>query len=337
MNEIKAVRQSNFELLRILCMLMIVGHHLAMHGRYPAEQTVSAGDYVVRFFSIGGKLGVNIFVLISGYFMINSQFRIKKLLRLFAQILFYAVLIPVVFLAWEKAEYSHGLLLYAIFPVSMNTWWFATTYVILYCLSPFLNILIKNCPQKLLLFLIAFLAVLQCALQFAFRQSYISNVGWFVTLYLIAAYIRLYPHKLFDSNKIALPVGIVSYVVIAVFYILWKINLWDMTNIICLVCSVAIFCSFKNFRVPNNKLINAVAKTTFGIYLIHDHGLIRNALWSGWLQCPMHYQLNTFVCFAAVAVLAVFTACMIIDLMRELLFVGVSKLIKFITLKIKDK
>lgn len=337
MNEIKAVRQSNFELLRIICMLLIVGHHIAMHGNYPAEQTIAANVYVVRFFAIGGKLGVNLFVLISGYFMVNSKFRINKLLRLFAQIWFYSILIFALLLILGKVEYSHGLLLNAIFPVSTNAWWFITTYVILYCLSPFLNILIKHCPQKWHLFLIIFLVVLQCAMQFAFRQWYISNVGWFVTLYLIAAYIRLYPHKLFDSNKIALPISLSSFVIIAVFNMLWKINLWDMTNIVCLVWSVATFCAFKNFRIPNNKVINTVAKTTLGIYLIHDHGLIRGLLWNELLKSTYHYQQNTFVCYAAVAVLTVFAACMIIDLLRELLFASVNKLIKLITLKIKDK
>lgn len=166
MNEIKPARQSNFELLRIICMLLIVGHHIAVHGNYPATQNIAANDYVVRFFATGGKLGVNIFVLISGYFMVNSQFRLKKLLKLFAQILFYSLLIFALFLITGKSEYSHGLLVNTLFPVSTNAWWFVTAYIIMYCLSPFLNILIKHCNKRLHLILVIFLVAIQCALQF---------------------------------------------------------------------------------------------------------------------------------------------------------------------------
>lgn len=192
MDEVKAVRQSNFELLRIICMLLIIGHHLAVHGDYAAPQNIAANEYVVRYFTTGGKLGVNIFVLISGYFMINSKFRIRKLIRMFAQILFYSLLIFTFLLALKKAEYTNWLLLSTLLPLSTSLWWFVTTYVIMYCLSPFLNILIKNCSQKLHLILVVFLVAIQCVVQLALNTSYISNVGWFVTLYLIAAYIRLY-------------------------------------------------------------------------------------------------------------------------------------------------
>lgn len=337
MEEVKAVRQSNFELLRIICMLLIIGHHIAVHGDYSAAQNITANDYVVRYFTTGGKLGVNIFVLISGYFMVNSKFRIQKLIRMFAQIWFYSLLIFTLLLVLGKAEYSNWLLLSTLLPLSTSLWWFITTYVIMYCLSPFLNILIRNCNQKLHLILVIFLVAIQCVVQFALKTSYISNVGWFVTLYLIAAYIRLYPHKLFDSNKIAIPVGLATYIIIVVFATLWDIDLWSMTNIVCLVCSVSIFCAFKNFNISSNKVINAVAKTTFGIYLLHDHIWIRDFLWNDLLKSAYHYQLNTFVCYSAVAVIVVFVVCMTIDFARELLFTLSERLIKLLAQKIKNR
>lgn len=330
-------RQSNFELLRIICMLLIIGHHLAVHGNYPYTENVVINDYIIRLFTIGGKLGVNIFVLISGYFMVDSKFRIKKLLALFAELLFYALSIFLLFLIFGKIEYSRDHLINSLFPISMNAWWFMTTYVILYCLSPGLNVFVKNSNRKLHLSIVLFLLGLQCILPFVFNQSYISNVGWFITLYLLAGYIKMYPNKTFNSNKIMLPISLLYYIFIAVFNMLFNKNLWSLTHFVCLICSVSTFCTFKNFNIPSNKIINTIAKTTFGIYLIHDNYIVRSFLWNKLLNCPLHYQQNTFIIFAVVAVALVFIACMIIDFIRELLFISVNKILRTTVRKIKRK
>lgn len=78
-------RVSKFELLRIIAMYLIVLHHAVFHGiltvspveqlRYPLTVTLSI------ILEMGGKIGVFIFVLITGYFMINSKISIGKILK----------------------------------------------------------------------------------------------------------------------------------------------------------------------------------------------------------------------------------------------------------------
>ena len=60
-------RESNLELLRIIMMILIVAHHFALHGGfdYPKE-VVSLNRLWIQLMTIGGKLGVDVFVLISG-------------------------------------------------------------------------------------------------------------------------------------------------------------------------------------------------------------------------------------------------------------------------------
>ena len=53
--------------------------------------SININRFVGQFLYIGGKLGVVIFVLISGYFLVDSKFKIKKLLKLFLEVLFYSV------------------------------------------------------------------------------------------------------------------------------------------------------------------------------------------------------------------------------------------------------
>ena len=61
----QSVRRSNFELLRIVAMLMIIAYHLCGHGGLKFDASVFSVNHLwTDVFSMGGKIGVNIFFLI---------------------------------------------------------------------------------------------------------------------------------------------------------------------------------------------------------------------------------------------------------------------------------
>lgn len=71
-------RESKFEMLRILSMLMIILHHIALYTNMIDSQKLyvqALGEFIV----IGGKIGCFLFVLLTGYFAKSS---IKKNLYL---------------------------------------------------------------------------------------------------------------------------------------------------------------------------------------------------------------------------------------------------------------
>lgn len=89
------IRESNFELLRILSMFLIVLHHFSVYSENLFEPG-STGYLLHYMFSVGGKLGVNCFFLISGYFLCEKERNINKLFKLwgeifFGQLLFFAL------------------------------------------------------------------------------------------------------------------------------------------------------------------------------------------------------------------------------------------------------
>ena len=88
-NTVKKQRESNFELLRIVCMALIVLHHLSVHGNIVLESITKVNGLFLTVFSSVGKLAVNVYVLISGYFLINSKFKFSKLLDLVFQTVFF--------------------------------------------------------------------------------------------------------------------------------------------------------------------------------------------------------------------------------------------------------
>lgn len=77
-------RHSNLELLRIISMLFILSHHLSVHGDFKDIWiTILLNNKIwLRFIQLEGKVGVNIFVMISGYFLVSSnRIKLSKVLK----------------------------------------------------------------------------------------------------------------------------------------------------------------------------------------------------------------------------------------------------------------
>ena len=85
-------RQVNFELLRILCMYMIVIGHCLFHGRVTAKLGYGTVNYflsyLIQSFSV---VHVNCFVMIGGYFAIDRTFRSGRAVKLWRQVAFYSI------------------------------------------------------------------------------------------------------------------------------------------------------------------------------------------------------------------------------------------------------
>ena len=71
-------RNSRLELLRILCMLMIVAYHYSIYGFYSDDVLSSPNKTLIELVGLGGNIGASTFVLISGYYMVNSRYSFRK-------------------------------------------------------------------------------------------------------------------------------------------------------------------------------------------------------------------------------------------------------------------
>ncbi|MFH7669448.1 acyltransferase family protein, partial [Enterobacter hormaechei] len=100
-------RDSNFELLRIIAMLMIVGSHLAFHGIWRSQQNDAfviyhmgsqINQWINSFLCVGGQTGVAIFFIITGYYQINRNFNLKSIKNIYYQCVFYSLLSLVIYL-----------------------------------------------------------------------------------------------------------------------------------------------------------------------------------------------------------------------------------------------
>ena len=91
-------RMVSIELLRVISMLMVVMlHYLGKGYLIPAlDGAMNATGYVAWFLESMSAVAVNVYMLISGYFLVESSFKLGRLLNLLCQVIFYSVLVPIV-------------------------------------------------------------------------------------------------------------------------------------------------------------------------------------------------------------------------------------------------
>lgn len=332
----KEERQSNFELLRIISMILIVAHHYAVHGGFEiTEKALSLNKIWIQILSLGGKFGINIFILITGYFMINSKFNIKKLIKLIFQVMCYTILSYVLLGLTgivgfsSRGEMIKGFLK-AVLPIPYQTYSFVTAYVIIYLLSPYINILIKKMNQKQILKLIL-LGIVMWSIFPTFLNADFSLSGnqiiWFTLLYIIGGYIRLYPFKANLSNKSIIK-GIGIYLLIVISVIVFDILgiRWNIFNdnatyfanyysFFLLLSSIYIFNGFKNIDFKS-KVVNSIATLTFGVYLLHDNYFMREFIWEKLLKVNTQYNSSLLLVKSIITIVLVFSICCFIDYIR---------------------
>lgn len=159
-----------------------------------------------------------------------------------------------------------------------------------------------------------------------------NYVTWFGVVYLLAAYIRIYPTKLLQDTKkwmwISLGSIFLAFASVIVLYIFAGgtrayFFISDSNKLFALMIAFSTFVWFKNLKIGYSKIINTIGASTFGIFLIHTAGdSMRQWLWSDTINCVGHYEdmLLYLVAYTILSVLAIFIICFCIDRIRIVLF-----------------
>lgn len=330
-------RDSNIELFRIIVMLLIVAHHYVVNSGLTAADGVlysnpfAAKSIFLLIFGMWGKTGINCFVLITGWFMCKSNITIRKFLKLLLQIYLYRIVIFLLFLFTGYEQLTIVSLAKVILPVTSVGSDFTSCYLLFFLTIPFLNILIKNMTEKQHLMLVS-LCLLVYTVIGSIPKIYVSMnyVTWFIVIYFIASYLRLYPKSWSDSTKLwgwlTLSMIIVSIASVLVLnwvgYKIGRLGLQyyfvaDSNKILAVFTSVTAFVFFKNLNVPQSRFVNTVAASTFGVLLIHANSdAMRQWLWVDTLKNVEAYSGNIYL-HAILSVVAVFTVCTLIDILRR--------------------
>lgn len=351
----RLIRQSNFELMRIISMFMIVVYHFLMDGNL-LKNSVGNLHIVLEWLSFLIVVHVNSFVLLTGYFQYDRKFKKEKLFHLLNLSWFYRVMWVILFIIVGVPEISQLTIFQELSPIDLN-WnhWFIVTYILLYVLSPFLNFMIQKMDQRQHRKLLIVLFFLFCFIPFLTARSNFYNDGTlahFIFLYFLGSYFHKYPlrenwhFKNYSVNKIRIILISVMLLCTAFNYTntLFMTNMafnqneilhWIGSTIagyrfmywnpLIIIQSVCYFLFFETLHVKNRG-INFVSSYVLDVYLIHTPQLIKKYLYK-WLHIDIGINLVSWSMLVKVLMfsLGIFIIGISFGFIREKLFEFVRK------------
>lgn len=317
-------RQSNFELLRIIsCFMIIVLHYLngSMGGALSNVVKSSLNYYVAHTVESLCIVGVNCFILISGYFMIKkTEVYIGKVVKLFITLLFYSLVCFGIAVLFGFKGFSFKELILAIIPFLGGRRWFISTYIILFLLIPYINKTLNNLSKKdYQVYLIIYILIFSLWPTFLTSPP-VTDGGYgiinFILLYSIGGYVKLHMEKI--PNKL------VSFSMYTVFAILTTImsfyvgRAWNYNNIFNVLGSLMLFFLFYNIKIQS-KFVNDLSKLSFGIFILHSDPMMNNYFYS-LMKCSSYYDSIYFIVHLIVCCLLSYIIFGIIDYIKEKIF-----------------
>ena len=329
-------RQINLELLRIVSMFLIILLHSIDHsGVLQRAENLGGKIYYIELFLYAlTQVSVNLFVMISGYFLVKSDFKMVKIIRLWLEVVFYSLTIRIIFIVVGIKAFSTLSVISCFFPVVTGRYWFVTIYLGMYVISPFLNITIKALSKRQLASLNITLFLLFSAWNTIVPEIKGMNAGagwglpWFIVLYFSAAWFRLYHVRSMKwTRNVVLWIMIGALTALSVTFsnsgsIAQKVfmNWYRYDSVPVYLATILLFSAFLNMEIRALTVqyhILWIAQTTFGVYLIHAHADISPWLW-GNLQLPEKMNTLVFPIFQIGIVLTIFVISSMIDLLRRM-------------------
>lgn len=365
-------RNSNYELMRIISMFMILLTHIIAHGKL-VENSSGTLQLIIQLIKVICVVHVNSFILLSGYYTCNNKFKLSKVINLIFIVWIYQVI--VVFFGSYLGWYNFTLaeLIRELSPINLLSYWFIKIYLLVYCISPFLNILINNLDKKtykrmliVSFFLFSILITYSSFRSFSFMKLYTNAMGFsvlnMVFLYLIGAYFQKYPISSsyhFKNNSknlnqiifISLFIGcfVINFLLLNFGVLLSNMTgntiktigqdllstIFSYDSPFVILGSIFYFLWFGTLNIKS-KLVNKIASATFDVYIEHDNENLKPYLYKyiGFSNSNIYTSLMTIpkLFFVAIVLYAVLT---MIGLIRVKLFSYISKTKLFIWIKTK--
>lgn len=334
-------RMANLELLRCIAMMMVVVlHYLGkgnLLGDLSSESMTATGilAWVLEMFCI---VAVNVYMLLSGYFLCTSTWKVSRLIKLLLQVWTYSVvigLLAVVTGIYPMEDFSLHYLFTLFFPVSMGHYWFMTAYVFLYILLPLFGGAVRKMTKQQMQVTLVLLFVAFCILKSVLPvRLEMDGKGydclWYLCMFLMAAYIRRFGMPVLNKKGRCLLGYVVCCLLIfagtfglRLVYLktgslehIMKICI-EYNHILPAAAAVLLLGFFLQVQVSGKaaELINKIAPYTLGVYLLHENIGVRYA-WQQWFGATRITSPAGLVMGTVTAVVCVFALGVAVEALR---------------------
>lgn len=335
----RARRSSNIELLRIVAMLFIMLLHINRENvGFPSEPVFVEQPVYALLWSWLRTInltGVDVFVLISGYFAIRP--RVNSVASLFFQGTFYSVGMYVVWLLVRETTFSSGGLLMHL--KLMKGYWFFGSYVWLMLLAPVLNRYVELATKReFSLFLCVFFFFV-CGVDWGMSPSVELRRGYsalsFVGIYFLGRYVRIYGGRwcklapqydlliFFAATLLSALIVFVCYGGIGHALIsgnIMLIHLSAYTSPLCIIAALSLVLFFSKLKMGSIRWINWFAASSFSVYLLHEEYITCDHYLMVLPYISRHYSGITWGLVVVSFLLVLYIAVTLVDQLRQLLW-----------------
>ena len=285
----KQQRKSNIELLRILAMLLIIDVHYFASCNAGAYTLPETGNWwVYHVMESLGICGVNIFVLITGFFSLNQhEIRPRKMINLLLDVAFWGGLGYLLCMSVGWKGFDVKSIIKTILPILFGGRWFVKAYLVLLCLIPFINPILRALTKASYRKLLAILLLL-----FSFWPSFLPNppiddYGYsfvhFVVLYIIAGYIRLHVER-YPAKGICVAGFFLSAAAVFLSSLFENGYAWAYNYVFVIAEAVFLLLLFAQLDIQS-VWINRLASCAFGVFLIHTDGFFSRLIYERLFHC----------------------------------------------------
>lgn len=339
MDEIRNKRNSTIELVRIICMLLIVSRHYYTMAEWGDMISISNWSWRTVFVQLaafgGGAVAINTYLLISGYYMVDRKLNWKRIVALIGEVFIYSWLILAINCGFGIIPISTKGIIKSILPIWFGYNWYVVCYIIMCCFLPFINKVFMSASQEGYRKFLLISFILVCVAKTFRAVNYIGpieSLDHFIFAYSLGGYIKRFGLTLKKGTWKKMFFATVGLLVASIIimnltgYIL-KIQVLlehatyftNGSSFLALAVSVCLFLWAITSKPFYNKGINRIAKSMIGVFIIHQNPISAEIIWNrispniNQLTAPrggfilLHFLLKITI---------VFFACVIIDQVR---------------------
>ena len=340
-----ASRNSAVELLRLIAMLMIVGYHwvYVSDATWIGNQSLGFTKFFYQVIIAGGGwVGNFIFFAISTWFLLDRAADLKSSFRriwiLEREMLFWSVTLLIVSLALahrDKGHITSVVIIKSFLPLLTGLWWYPTSYALFLLFMPFLVSGMKQLGQRnhrSLAIIVFFIWGILAMVPKVSLSPDLSSASVFVFIYwfILLSYWKWY--RLAMSTRTCWCL-IVAGLAIELLY-------WGAGNVRYMLSGKGLslqYFIFDHWKLPSmmigmglfslalkvswhSRIINWMAASAFGIYLIHFHPVIFAYWTTRVFNIRDVYQYSHAILKGVGIVVLVCAVCLMLDMIRHVIF-----------------
>lgn len=361
LKENKFERNSNIEILRIISMLLIVGYHMITNGLIKPNYLIySSGTIFNKITSLiffpAGRIGVMLFFMITGYFLIEKDSSSAK--KVIIKTAYYCILLNILFIFSQYFFGIYGKTLSfnwktylqknMLIPFSSGMHWFCTNYIILVIFLPVINKFLRKLSIK------GFLIFLFIANFFWYGLGYYFSVNYYylyetLFFYSCGAFFKFFiSKKKFKKYFLILLFFVCYFVAIILSKIIFTANLennvtlakmsnYFLRTIFIPIIGFLLFMIFNSLKIKNSKTINFLASKSLDVYLLHG-SIFQTYLWSVIFNIKSFYKSNFFIVYLLASIFAIFMISTFLGYLSDKFFISkINKFVDNLWIKIKHK